>query len=258
MLIIPSILIVHGVCGTQIASVAHETHHAGRDIYSQNPIDRARLFRKENAKMLHLRFLDHEAWEPRSLALIAALREAVDIPFGLSVLDDIPSESECRALFDAGIHRIFFPENVKEPLLFSAAQCFSSRKIVPMVDLDLPFETLLPKYHAAGIERIGIEISRGDMLEAGSIDWERFKAIAALALRHGIRITVLHGVRGYPDLKKLQTLSTAVDSLVLCRALNENRFPCQLIWREVEAETAFESAPTNNLWTNPLAGVPHI
>ncbi len=97
MLIIPTIPIAHGVCGAQIASGAHEVHHASivgdaRGIYSQSPVDRARLFRKENAKMLHLQFLDRDPWDEQSLDLIRAMREAVDIPFGIAPTDDPPSE----------------------------------------------------------------------------------------------------------------------------------------------------------------------
>ncbi len=90
------------------------------------------------------------------------------------------------------------------------------------------------------------------------IDWDRLRAISAIAIAAGIRLTALRGVRGYPELKRLQDIGGAFDSLVLGRAINENRFPCQLIWREVEAEAAFETTPANNLWSNPLEGKPHI
>src|ERR1700684_3233075 len=107
MLIIPTIPIAHGVCGAQIASLAHEVHHADRDIYSQSPVDRARLFRKENAKMLHLQFLDEEPWEASALAIIRAISCAVDIPLGLAPSEEPPSETACESLFDAGIYRIW-------------------------------------------------------------------------------------------------------------------------------------------------------
>ncbi len=268
LLIIPSIPIVHGVCGAQIASRAHETHHAGivgdargivgDAIYSQNPVDRARLFRKENAKMLHLQFLDRDAWDESGLALIRALREAVDVPFGVSQPDGMPTELGCERMFEAGIHRVFLPECTPETLLFAYVKRFTPRKIVAMLDPSFDFESRLPVFREHGIERVGVDISRSDRLETGTIDWDRLKEIASLATRSGIRLTALHGVRGYPELKRLQALEPAFDSLILCRALNENRFPCQLIWREVEAEAAFETTPANNLWSNPLEGVPHI
>lgn len=258
MLIIPSIHIVHGVCGSQIAAIAHETHHADREIYSQDPIDRARLFRKENAKMLHLRFLDRDPWEETSLELIRNLRAAVDVPFGLSLADRAPSTGECQKIFDAGVYRVFLPIDASNSTIFSHAECFTGRKIIPVLDFSFDFESNLALFRSKGLERIGIEISASDTLEVGTIDWGKLEALSAAASKSGIRITIMHGVRGYPELKKLQSLGPAFDSLILSRALNENRFPCQLIWREVEAETAFESAPMNNLWTNPLEGIPHI
>jgi phosphoribosylformimino-5-aminoimidazole carboxamide ribotide isomerase len=258
MLIIPTIPIAHGVCGAQIASLAHEVHHADRDIYSQSPVDRARLFRKENAKMLHLQFLDRDPWDESGLTLIRAMREAVDIPFGIAPTDDPPPEWACQQLFDAGIYRVWLPEHTPEDVLFAYGQRFKSGKIIPTLDPSFDFELHLSHYRVHGIERVGIDISRSDTLETGTIDWERLRAISAIALAAGIRLTALRGVRGYPELKRLQDLGGAFDSLVLGRAINENRFPCQLIWREVEAEAAFETTPANNLWSNPLEGKPHI
>jgi phosphoribosylformimino-5-aminoimidazole carboxamide ribotide isomerase len=258
MLIIPTIPITHGVCGAQIASLAHEVHHADRDIYSQNPVDRARLFRKENAKMLHLQFLDRDPWDESSLAIIRAMREAVDIPFGLAPTDEPPSELACQLLFEAGIYRIWLPEGTSDALLFAYGKRFGARKIIPTFDLSFDFESRLSLYRQSGIDRVGIDISRRDTLEMGTIDWARLAEIALAARTAGLQLTALRGVRGYPELKKLQDVGGAFDSLVLCRALNENRFPCQLIWREVEAEAAFETTPMNNLWSNPLEGKPHI
>ncbi len=258
ILIIPSIPIVHGVCGGQIASLAHEVHHADGEIYSHDPIDRARLLRKENAKMLHLEFLDRDAWDDSCLRLIHNIREAVDIPIGVSVAEVPASENQCRQLFDAGIYRIFLPLGTPEAMFLQYCKQFTSRKIIPKVDLTYEFETKLPLYRSMGVERIGIDISKSDRLESGTIEWARLQRAAKIAGELGIRITALHGVRGYPELRELQDLHVALDSLILCRALNENRFPCQLIWREMEATSALESTPASNLWSNPLAGKPHI
>lgn len=258
VLIIPSIPIVHGVCGAQIALLAHEAHHAELDIYSQSPVDRARLLRKENAKMIHLEFLDRTPWDEVCLGLIREIREAIDIPIGVSLAEPPRTESECTLLFDAGIHRIFLPPGTPEALFLRYCENFTSRKLISKVDLSFDFETKLPEYRARGVERIGVEISGSDALERGTLDWDRLETMTAAAGTAGIRLTALHGVRGYPDLKRIQELGPALDSLILCRALNENRFPCQLIWREVEAVAALEENPASNLWSNPLEGRPHI
>ncbi|MFI5201184.1 MAG: hypothetical protein ACHQNE_02205 [Candidatus Kapaibacterium sp.] len=258
VLIIPSIPIVHGVCGAQIALLAHEVRPTEMDIYSHSPVDRARLLRKENAKMIHLEFLDRDPWDEMCLCLVREIREAVDIPIGVSLAEPPHAKSECTLLFDAGIHRIFLPPDTPEPVFFQYCTHFTSRKIIFKVDSSFDFETKLPEYRARGVERIGIEISGNDALEMEMLDWERLEKMTSQAGIAGIRLTAFHGVRGYPDLKRLQELGPALDSLILCRALNENRFPCQLIWREVEAVAALEENPTSNLWSNPLEGRPHI
>ena len=258
VLIIPSIPIVHGVCGAQIAIPANESLHAERDIYSQGPIDRARLLRKENAKMVHLEFLDRSGWEPRCIELIRAMRQSVDVPIGISLSEPPRSKADCEVIFQAGAYRIFLPLETPESVYLNYCATFSSRKIIPKVELSFPFEEKLPEYRAHGIERLGVEISWNDTLETGVIDWPRLEAVSAIAASSGMRLTALHGVRGYPELKHLQDLNPALDSLILCRALNENRFPCQLIWREAETAAAIEENPSSNLWRNPLEGRPHI
>jgi phosphoribosylformimino-5-aminoimidazole carboxamide ribotide isomerase len=258
VLIIPSIPIAHGVCGAQIAALAHETHHADRDIYSQDPIDRARLLRKENSKMLHLQFLDSDPWEPRSLEIIRTMRHAVDIPFGIALTDLPPTLDSIATLLDSGVYRVFLPLDTPEETILQYCKTFGHKKAIPTVDLHFDFATKLPEYREHGIDRVAIDISPRDMLETGSIDWDLLHKVNSLGKHHHVRFTALHGVRGYPELRQLQELGHAFDSLVLNRALNENRFPCQLIWREMEATAAFETTPASNLWSNPLTGRPHI
>lgn len=257
VLIIPTISIVHGVCGAQIAGLAHEVHHADGEIYSHDPIDRARLLRKENCKMIHLQFPESDPCTSECRAIIRRMREAVDVPFQIALAELPYSPRDLEPIMTCGVARVLLPIGTSESIVFQYATAFP-RKIVPTVDTRLNFEEMLPLYRAQKIERIALEISSRDVLELGVIDWERLRKIAEIAAENRIRITALHGVRGYPDLRTLQDLSPSLDSLVLCRALNENRFPCQLIWREVEAEYALESSPVANLWSNPLGDTPHI
>ncbi|MDP4199316.1 MAG: hypothetical protein Q8922_10630 [Bacteroidota bacterium] len=258
VLIIPSIPIQHGLCGGQIGALAHETHFAERDIYSQDPVDRARLLRRENSKMINLQFFDSDQWDAESLALIRRMRAAVDVPLCASLSEAPRHRNDCRTMLEAGIYRIFLPLDTPEELFLTYCDTFTSRKIIPTVDLTFDFAANLPLYQQRKIERLAIDISPRDALETNGMEWQKLAAIGQLAHLHKIQLTVLHGVRGYPELKHLQELGNAFDSLVLCRALNENRFPCQLIWREVEAQAALEASPASNLWTDPLAGKPHI
>jgi phosphoribosylformimino-5-aminoimidazole carboxamide ribotide isomerase len=257
LLIIPTIPIVHGICASQISALTSRDDCASQEIYSVSPSDRARLLRKENAKTLHLEFWDSEPWSEESLGVITDIRNAVDIPFEIS-LTDLPEVSgELAKLFDRGIYRVFLPLSSSMNELFEYTTEYSNRKVIGTVNLDFDLNMMsVLKDH--GINRLGIDISPVDTLESDCIDWDALSALHDCAKSFGIRLTVLHGVRGYPDLAKLQQIGLGLDSLVLCRALNENRFPCQMIWRECEADAALEMSPSQNLWTNPLEGKEHI
>jgi phosphoribosylformimino-5-aminoimidazole carboxamide ribotide isomerase len=257
VLIIPTISIVHGVCGGQIASVAHEVHHADGEIYSHDPVDRARLLRKENSKMIHLHFPESDPWSPECRAIIASMREAVDVPFEIGLTELPYSARELEPLMSCGVARVLLPLGTPEAVVFDYSTRFPG-KIVPTLNLRFDFASKLAVYKDNKIARVALEISSRDILELGVIDWDRLSAVMQIAFDAKIRVTALHGVRGYPELRKLQDLSPALDSLVLCRALNENRFPCQLIWREVEAQSALSSTPHSNLWSNPLGDKPHV
>jgi hypothetical protein len=156
-----------------------------------------------------------------------------------------------------GVARVLLPVGTPESVVFEYSALYP-RKIVPTLKLRFDFAGKLATYRENKIERVAIEISAHDNLERGMIDWDRLREVAGTLCDNKMRMTALHGVRGYPELKVLQDLSPAIDSLVLCRALNENRFPCQLIWREVEAEAALAASPVSNLWSNPLADKEHI
>jgi phosphoribosylformimino-5-aminoimidazole carboxamide ribotide isomerase len=258
LLIIPTIPVLHGECCDCISTSPNHTKDEEQRIYSSNPADRARLLRKENAKLLHLTFLDDDPWSDRSIEVIDDLRDAVDIPLELSLSSLPKSESSLGLVLAHGIYRLFFPQATDDSVLFDYAKRLGARRMVPTVSLSVDFEAKLPTYRAHGIERIGLEISLTDTLEHVVIDWPRLERLVACARENKVRVTVMHGVRNYEELRKLQDLGGPMDSLVLNRALNENRFPCQLIWRELEADFAAEQSPASNLWTNPLEGRPHI
>jgi phosphoribosylformimino-5-aminoimidazole carboxamide ribotide isomerase len=57
-----------------------------------------------------------------------------------------------------------------------------------------------------------------------------------LGEKTGMRITASGGITGLEELLKVQDLEKAgVDSVVIGRALYENKFSCQGLWRRCEA-----------------------
>ena len=82
----------------------------------------------------------------------------------------------------------------------------------------------------AGIERI----IYNDILEDGTVN---FRALKNVAEKSEIKIMVEGELNGYQDLNKLFEFEKyGVDSVIINRALYYNKFPCQHLWRIVEAE----------------------
>ena len=257
-LIIPAIPIRHGHCGAEITPL-HEVN--GHPVYSPNPADRARLLRKENAKAVHLEFLDCEPWEAESLAIIRSVREVVDIPIEIAVFT-IPTQTGLLSeVFTAGANRLFLPSGTSEDAISALCSEFG-RKLIRTFTLDAITPETMDMLKSLRVDRIAVELSHQKDSEQQNellqVDWQQLEHAALGAKERGIHITAMHGVAGYPDLHRIQSLAPAIDSLVLCRALNENRFPCQFIWRELEEEFAVKTGQYANLWTNPLEGKPHV
>jgi len=72
-------------------------------------------------------------------------------------------------------------------------------------------------------------------------------SLKELATRSGVRITAQGGISGYQDLIRLQELEKfGVDSVIVGKALYENKFPCQQIWRLNEKELT-DLGPTRRI-----------
>ena len=255
-LIIPTIPILHGHCESSIKGSLK--HRYGQDAtYSLDPVERARLLRKENAKTIHVEFHDCDPWDSHSIDLVRELREAIDVPIEISLLRLPASPETLLPVFGAGANRFFLPVEATLEACYELSKAFP-RKIVPTYLPDLLTQGHFEALKEHKIDRIALELNPPDLLEPDPIDWQLLTHLAATAASFGVHITALHGIAGYPDLARLQSLAPSFDSLVLCRALNENRFPCQMLWRELEEEFAIEIAKESNLWSNPLEGKPHI
>jgi phosphoribosylformimino-5-aminoimidazole carboxamide ribotide isomerase len=72
-------------------------------------------------------------------------------------------------------------------------------------------------------------------------------SLKELATRSGVRVTAQGGIHGYQDLIRLQEIEKfGVDSVIVGRALYENRFPCQRLWRLNEKELT-DLGPTRRI-----------
>jgi phosphoribosylformimino-5-aminoimidazole carboxamide ribotide isomerase len=70
-----------------------------------------------------------------------------------------------------------------------------------------------------------------------NLEGVNLEMLQQLAEITGMRVTSAGGIRGLDDLLKVQDLQKyGVDSVIIGRALYENKFSCQAIWRMCEKE----------------------
>ena len=240
LLIIPAIEIKGGRCVQMVQGVEGFA-------YSDDPVEMARLWRKENAKSLHVTDVDGAiAGRLVNLDVIKRMVAAVDIPIelggGLRTFDDV------KSAFDLGVYRVVIstmiienPDEAKKVL-----DAFGKSKVVLGIDANngivathgwaessgLTALTVALNAKAMGFSRIHYT----DITADGTLRGVNLKILTQLAATSGMRVTSSGGVGGLDDLLKIQELEKlGVDSVVIGRALYQNRFSCQKVWRMCEA-----------------------
>jgi phosphoribosylformimino-5-aminoimidazole carboxamide ribotide isomerase len=246
ILIIPAIDIKNGRCVRLI-----QGEPGSEKIYSDDPVKTAKLWRRENAKILHVVDLDGALeGRPKNMKIIEKIVNAVDIPIeaggGFRTYDDV------KYAIEIGVMRVIISTiAIKNPeLVKKLISDFSPRRIVMALDAkngivhiegwkestDISAVELALEMKKLGVERIVYT----DILRDGTMRGPNLEAIKELAIKTGLKITASGGISGYEDLKRLNELEKfGVDSVIIGKALYENRFPCQKIWRIIEAKMGF-------------------
>jgi len=240
LLIIPAIEIRHGRCVEMVQGVEGFS-------YSDDPVEMAKLWRKENAKSLHVTDVDGAMQGHLvNTDVIKRIISTVDIPIelggGLRTFDAV------REAFDLGMYRVLvgtmFIENPDEAK--RVIDTYGPSKVVLGIDAmdgivkthgweessGLTALTVALNAKALGFRRIVYTDIRLD----GTLRGVNVKVLRELAEKTKMRVTSAGGIAGLDDLLKVQELEQCgVDSVVIGRALYENRFSCQGIWRRSEA-----------------------
>ena len=243
ILIVPAIDLSDGKCVRLIQGVA-----GTEKIYCDDPVKMAILWRGENFKIIHVVDLDGAfGGSMKNFDVIERMVNAVDIP--IQVGGGIRSFEQCQQLFDLGVSRVVVGTiAIENPdLLQRMIETFSARKVTIGIDAKngivktkgwtedtgITAVSLGLNMKQLGVERIVYtDIARDGMMTGPNID-----AIRSLAQKTGLRITASGGVSGYKDLTALAALEPyGVDSVIVGKALYENKFPCQALWRDVEKD----------------------
>jgi phosphoribosylformimino-5-aminoimidazole carboxamide ribotide isomerase len=225
MLVIPAIDLSHGHCVRYTDGQVRE-----EEVYFDDPVLMAKLWRVQNAKVLHLMDRDPREGEPATdnREVIAKIAAAVDVPVQVGgrafALDDVAD------LLALGVYRVELASEAARDADFveEAVRRFGASRVVVGVPLGAD-DTL---DHAAALEARGVRrFVAADRARSSTLEGPPVEQLRALGERlDRARITAAGGVGGYRDLLALQPLEPRVDSVIVARALYENRFPCQRFW----------------------------
>jgi phosphoribosylformimino-5-aminoimidazole carboxamide ribotide isomerase len=237
MLIIPAIDIKDGKCVRLTRG-----DFSQQKIYLDNPRDMAIIWRKQNAKMLHVVDLDAAlTGDMVNFEKIREIVEELDIP--IQVGGGIRSADAVKRYLDIGVSRVVIGSAaVTDPGLISEVlKSYRSSQIVVGIDAENGIPKIkgwtessnLKDYELAlrmkdmGVERIVYtDISRDGMLQG--IGYESTKRFAE---KTRMKITASGGVTNFEDLLKLDSLKPlGVDSVIIGKAFYECNFPCQKLW----------------------------
>jgi phosphoribosylformimino-5-aminoimidazole carboxamide ribotide isomerase len=243
ILIVPAIDIRDGKCVRLV-----QGEPGTEKIYSDDPVQMAVLWRGENAKALHVVDLDGAFGEEmKNLALIRQIVEKVDIP--VQIGGGIRTFEQVKQLIEIGVSRVVLgTAAIENPELVSrVVLSFGMRKVAVGIDAKNGIVMTKGWKKNTGIQalelalemkRLGIgRIVYTDISRDGMLTGPNFEAIREIAQKSGLRVTASGGISGYEDLMKIQELEKfGVDSVIVGKALYENRFPCQTLWRLNERE----------------------
>src|ERR1041384_1050926 len=240
LLLVPSIEIRNGVCVRRVQGL-------DGSLSTDDPVEIAKLWRRENAKALHVTDIDAAiAGRLVNFEAIARMVKSVDIPISLG--GGLRTIEEVKRAPDAGIYRVVLgtmlivnPDDAKR-----AVDSFGSSKVILGIDAEGGIVRAKGWNVSSGLtamtvalngKRLGFRrIVYRDIIHERDRREPNLTAPRDLAEKTGMRVTASGGISDLQDLLRLQELEPyGVDSVIIGRALYENSFACQGLWRRCEA-----------------------
>ncbi|MDP4172648.1 MAG: 1-(5-phosphoribosyl)-5-[(5-phosphoribosylamino)methylideneamino] imidazole-4-carboxamide isomerase [Bacteroidota bacterium] len=215
--------------------------------YGNDPVEMALIWRAENAKCIHV--VDfNAAWDgsgsPNS-SVIEQICSSVIIPVQLG--GGIRSLDAAKRAMDMGVYRIVIGSlAVENPTEFrKILDTFGPKHVAAAID---SFENevvirgrqvktrLTPLKFALDLNQWGVErYIVTDVRTNGMMLGPNIGLSKSIAEYTNKKVTLSGGIRNKDDLMDVQKcLDYGVDSVIVGRALYENKFPCQRLWRVAE------------------------
>ncbi len=215
--------------------------------YGDDPVEMAMLWRSENAKIIHIVDFDssHEH-SHKNYDIIEEICNSVIIPVEMG--GGVHSFDEAETLFGLGVFRIVIGtlafENRSE--FIKILEHFGPQKICAAIDV-IDNEVVVrgrkiktgidPQQYGKQLAKIGVErFVVTDIKRNGMLMGPNLQLSINIAKTTNAKVTVSGGVRNFRDLIDIQNAQeNGIDSVIVGRALYENKFPCQKIWRVAES-----------------------
>jgi phosphoribosylformimino-5-aminoimidazole carboxamide ribotide isomerase len=243
LLVIPSIDIKHG----KTVRVVQGIPELNCKEYDSDPVEMAKIWRTENCKFLHVVDFDAAAnHSHENLQIIEDICKSVIIP--VQVAGGIRDIEDAKVFMETGISRLAVgtmaienPEEFKKtfekfgPAKISIALDIIDEEIVirgRKIKTGINYKDFAAKMAEMGVERfIVTDVQRNGILGGPNLVYS--KEVAEIT--HG-KVTLSGGIRNKDELMDVQKLiPIGIDSVIVGRALYENRFPCQKLWRVAES-----------------------
>jgi phosphoribosylformimino-5-aminoimidazole carboxamide ribotide isomerase len=241
--VIPAIDIKNGKCVRTVQGIPELDCYE----YGNNPVEMAKIWRAENAKMIHVTDFDgaHEQ-SKRNYKVIEEICSSVVIP--VEFAGGLRSVNDAEEVMKTGIIRLAINtmavENRNE--FVKLFEKYGPSKVVVTLDIlneelltrgrstksGISYKTFTKEMSELGVNRfIVCDISRNGTQIGPNIQLS--KEVAELT---AAKVTHAGGIRNKDELFDIQNLiSLGIDSVIIGRALYENRFPCQKLWRVAES-----------------------
>ncbi len=215
--------------------------------YGSDPVEMAKIWRAENAKLIHIVDFDGAHEHTRgNYKIVEEICSSVVIPVefagGIRTLDD------ADALIDTGISRLVIStmaiENFDEfkkvfekygPTQIAVALDIINEELIirgRQQNTGIPYREFAKKISDIGVDRFIVT----DILRNGVMEGPNINLSVDVAKITNAKVTHSGGVRNKDELLDIQKLiHLGIDSVIVGRALYENRFPCQKLWRVAES-----------------------
>jgi phosphoribosylformimino-5-aminoimidazole carboxamide ribonucleotide (ProFAR) isomerase len=241
-LIIPSIeLIEHRSRWTIVGEKGTEKFYTQ---LSDMPEQLCKLFRLENVKSIQVTDVDSFIdYENNNIDNICMMTEATFLPF--QALTNCQTVEDCVKLLEYGVHRIIISdfainntEEIKELI-----REYSDRRII----FSLPVDSEKVIFKHSGVQA-GMSEYAGYLKSLGATRVVYSRSEKSLNLmpdkreldilkKYFPKWTYMHDVYTFSELEELKELMKYnMDSLILGDSFYHTHFPCQKIWRLVEAK----------------------